>query len=104
MIKTDRTQEFKVLKNHKYYDSGKVKTVCVSTCLNFFGITIDKYNYTSGKVINSYENVLRRFSYSVSSKMSKLKIKRGDSLTTVKKSLKKSNYSINDYFIIHTYK
>lgn len=104
MVNTDRTSEFRVLSNHKRYDSGKVKTICVSTCLNFFGISVDKYNYTSGKVVNSYENVLRRFSYNVRSRMSELKIKRGDSLTTVKTSLRKSKYNASDYFIIYTYK
>ncbi len=100
---TETTVKNKTLANHIYHSNG-AKTVCVTTCLNFFGIPFNAYRSTSSnKDVRLYESILRRFGYSVRSRISELKIKKGCSLTNVKKSLRKSLYGSNDYFIVFTY-
>ena len=88
------------LNEHKYTNGG-TKTVCVSTCLNFFGIRPSEYHYTSSNNnIYSYKNVLRRFGYSVRSRRSMFKIKKSPTMTSVKRMMRKSDYTQNDYFIV----
>lgn len=100
---TEITQKNRTLDNHINYENA-TKTICVTTCLNFFKIPFDSYHYTSShKNVKAYENVLRRFGYAVRSRISELKIKKGCSLTNLKTNLKKSAYGCNDYFIVHVF-
>ena len=64
------TSRYTTNNDHIYYNNGS-KTVCVSTCLNYFGIPSDSYRYTSSeKNVYAYKNVLRRNEYSVCSRKS----------------------------------
>ena len=67
-----------VLRDHITHGSGKRKTVCVSTCLSFFGVPASAYNYTckglrkNGKYAtdNRRGSILRRFGFAVRSRLS----------------------------------
>ena len=91
------------MKEHKIYENGNKKTVCVSACLSFFDIQPTEYRYTYTKN-NSFAwvNVLRR-KYSVRSRMSEFKITKNDTMTTLRNSMKKSRYGVNDFFIVSGY-
>ena len=93
------------LKDHVYYKSNSAKTVCVTTCLNFFNIPINSYKYTSSfKNKEAYKNVLRRNGYSVRSRNTELKVKKGGiTLTQLKRNIKVSNYTENDLFIVYLF-
>ena len=94
------TQQHKHLKEHVRHDKGS-KTVCVSTCLSFFGIPIDGYTYTSSnKNVQAYKGVLRRFGYSVRSRKSEFKAMKFPTMTQLKVNIKKSSYGVNDLFIV----
>ena len=98
---TNLTAQYKTLNNHINHNGG-AKTVCVTTCLNFFNIPFDGYYYTSSKTNNRhFKNVLRRFGYSVRSRKSEFKIKKYPTMTAVRRQLKKSNYTDQDFFIVH---
>lgn len=95
------TQKHTALDNHINHTKG-TKTICVSTCLNFFNIPINGYSYTSSdKNIFAYRNVLRRFGYSVRSKKSEFKALKYPTMTELKKNMKKSSYTSEDYFIVN---
>lgn len=97
------TKQFKVLNDHIKTDGGH-KTVCVSTCLNFFGVSPDQYKYTSSNGNRkAYENVLRRAGYSVRSRCSEFRIKSNPTMTELKHRMKKSNYKHDDLFIVLGY-
>jgi hypothetical protein len=99
----NRTNEFMILNKHIYFDGG-AKTVCVSTCLAFFGIMPNEYVYTSSKGnVNAYENVLRRKGYSVRSRKSEFGIKKIVTMTELRRKLKSSDYTANDLFIVVGY-
>lgn len=93
------------LKNHIYYNSKSTKTVCVTTCLNFFNIPIDSYKYTSSlKNKEAYKNVLRRNGYSVRSRNTEFKVKKGGiTLTQLKRNIKLSHYTEKDLFIVYVF-
>jgi hypothetical protein len=97
----DLTSEYRVLPEHIRFSKG-IKSICVSTCLNFFGITPNTYNYTSSsKNRTAYINVLRSRSYSVRSRVSEFKVKKfKTTLTELRTNMKRSGYQPNDYFIV----
>ena len=75
---TTLTKNHQVLSDHIKHKSGKRKTVCVSTCLSFFGVPASAYNYTDrginkgGKYAtdNRRGTILRRFGFAVRSRLS----------------------------------
>jgi hypothetical protein len=96
------TETNRKLNDHIRFNKG-TKTVCVSTCLNYFGISPNSYNYTSSKKNrNAYENVLRKFGYSVRSRKSEFKIQKYNqtTMTQLKSNVKKSTYTNKDLFIV----
>jgi hypothetical protein len=95
------TSKYTTNNDHIYYNNGS-KTVCVSTCLNYFGIPSDSYRYTSSeKNVYAYKNVLRRNEYSVCSRKSEFGCTtKRISLTTLKTKLRKSSYGSTDKFIV----
>lgn len=99
---TAATLRNRVLTNHIYYKNGSVKSVCVSTVLNFFGVSPSEYNYTSSnKNRHVYESILRRFGYSVSSVNSYIGLKKSKStLGEVRRSVKKFAKSKGHYFLV----
>jgi hypothetical protein len=96
----NQTGQNRTLRNHINHDGG-VKTVCVSTCLNFFGVKDTQYRYTSsnGNRTN-FVDVLRRFGYSVRSKKSEFKATKYPTMTQLRKEMRKSSYTSSDYFIV----
>jgi len=98
----DLTSEYRVLPEHIRFSKG-IKSVCVSTCLNYFGITPNTYNYTSSsKNRTAYINILRNRSYSVRSRVTEFKVKKfKTTLTELRYNMRKSNYQQNDYFIVY---
>lgn len=97
------TQQNIKLRVHQYYHGG-AKTVCVSTCLNYLGISPDRYHYTSSNGnVAAYKNVLRRFGYSVRSRKSEFRIKNSPTMTDLRKKLRKSQYTSKDLFLVHGY-
>lgn len=97
----ENTQKNRKIKNHIKYNSG-TKTVCVSTCLSFFGIEPDTYHYTSSKSnVYAYDNVLRKNGFSVRSKASEFKLKpHVTSKTDLLTNIRKSSYTEKDFFIV----
>ena len=96
----DLTRKHLKINDHIDHTKGS-KKVCVSTCLNFFGIPMDGYSYTSShKNINAYMNVLRRFGYSVRSRKSEFKALKFPTMTQLKSNMRKSKYGVNDYFVV----
>jgi hypothetical protein len=95
------TQNNRKLDDHINYNNG-TKTVCVSTCLSFFGIEPDTYHYTSSKSnLFAYDNVLRKNGFSVRSKASEFKMKSHvTSKTALLANIKKSSYTEKDFFIV----
>jgi hypothetical protein len=94
------TIKHREISKHVRHDKGS-KTVCVSTCLSFFGVPIDGYTYTSSKKnVRAYKNVLRRFGYSVRSRKSEFKAMRQISMTKLRANMKKSSYTDKDLFIV----
>lgn len=88
------------INDHINHSKG-VKTVCVSTCLNFFGIPFEAYHYTSSaKNISAYKNVLRRFGYSVRSRKTEFKALKPITMTELKRNMKRSKYTESDLFIV----
>jgi hypothetical protein len=87
---------------------GGAKTVCVSACLAALGVSPEAYNYTSSKGNRyAWENVLRRFGYSVRSRATEFKVTKADryspklaNLSDVRARLKKSKYTHNDRFLL----
>jgi len=98
---TIETRNHKHLVDGHIYHSKGTKTVCVSTCLSFFGIHPDEYNYTSSDKDNFYFiKLLRRKGYSVRSRMSELKLKYWKTTTTdARNALRKSDYGKDDLFL-----
>tara|TARA_R110000851_G_scaffold324515_1_gene491863 strand:+ start:261 stop:674 length:414 start_codon:yes stop_codon:yes gene_type:complete len=97
------TRQHRELNDHIYYGKGS-KTVCVSTCLSFFNIPSNAYTYTSSdKNIFTYKNVLRKFGYSVRSRRSEFKALKIITMTQLRRNMKKSIYTKNDYFIVSGY-
>ena len=89
------------IRKHIKHNSGASKTVCVTTCLNFFGIPFDSYHYTSSRSNrHAYKNVLRKFGWSVRSKKSEFKALKPITMTKLRANMKKSEYTSNDYFIV----
>jgi len=105
-MRNAQTQKSQQLFNHVRTAKG-MKTVCVSTCLNFLGISADTYKYTSTKTDRmAYKGVMRRKGLSVRSRKSELKVggKNGcPTMTTVKSNLRKSDYGRNDLFMVIGY-
>jgi hypothetical protein len=89
------------LQNHINLNGGS-KTVCVSTCLSYLGISPDSYKYTSSKGnYKAYQNVIRRNGYSLRSKMTEFKVKKANTtMTQLKSNIRKSNYSDKDLFVV----
>ena len=97
---TTATMQNRTLQDHIKHGKGS-KTVCVTTCLNFFNIPFDAYHYTSSdKDIFTYKNVLRRFGWSVRSKKSEFKALKSITMTQLRINMKKSIYGNGDYFIV----
>jgi len=98
---TEQTKKNTRIKDHIYYNNGSIKSVCVSTCLSFFGVSPDSYHYTSSKINRqAYESVLRRFGFSVRSRASEFRITKMKTTTTqLKSAIKKSSYTEKDFFI-----
>lgn len=97
---TAQTIQNRMINNHITHGKGS-KTVCVSTCLNFFNIPFDAYHYTSSdKNIFTYKNVLRKFGWSVRSKKSEFKALKIITMTQLRRTMKKSIYTANDFFIV----
>ena len=97
---TDLTRKHHKLYDHVNHNKG-TKTVCVTTCLNFFNIPMDGYTYTSSnKNVHAYINVLRKFGYSVRSRKSEFKASKFPTMTELKKNMRKSNYTENDFFVV----
>tara|TARA_B100000780_G_C20913051_1_gene363572 strand:+ start:133 stop:723 length:591 start_codon:yes stop_codon:yes gene_type:complete len=100
---TTATMQNRTLQNHIKHSKGS-KTVCVTTCLNFFNIPFDSYHYTSSdRNRDTYKSVLRRFGWSVRSKKSEFKALKSITMTQLRRNMKKSIYSCSDYFIVHGY-
>ena len=101
---TTATMKNRTLQNHITHGKGS-KTVCVTTCLNFFNIPFDAYHYTSSdRDIFTYKNVLRRFGWSVRSKRSEFKALSGSStMPQLRRNMKKSKYTSDNYFIVSGY-
>lgn len=99
----NKTSNHRVLSAHVRHSKG-TKTVCVSSCLSFFGIKPETYSYTSSeKNIQAYIGVLRRNGYSVRSKKSEFKAMNGCTMTTLRRNMKKSKYTAKDYFVVSGY-
>jgi len=98
---TPETRNHKHLVDGHIYHSKGTKTVCVSTCLSFFGIHPNEYSYTSSDKDNfHFINILRRKGYSVRSRMTELKQKYNKTTTTdVRRELKSSDYGKDDLFL-----
>jgi len=95
----DLTNFYRTLNDHIDHNKGR-KTVCVTTCLNYFQVPFDSYHYTSSKNnYQAYKNVLRRY-WSVRSRKSEFKIAKYPTMTELRSMLKKSNYTENDKFIV----
>ena len=91
------------LNDHIYHGKG-YKTVCVSTCLDFFGIPFDGYSYTSSdKNMMAYKNVLRRFGWSVRSRKSEFKSMKYPTLSKLRSTMKKSDYCDDQYFLVKVF-
>ena len=98
---SDLTTQYRTLRNHINHNKG-AKTVCVTTCLNFFNIPFDSYQYTSSyKNVSAYKNVLRRNGYSVRSRKSEFKVKLSTTLTQLKRNVKNSGYTKESLFVVH---
>ena len=96
----DVTNKYQVLNEHINHSKG-IKTVCVTTCLNFFNIPMDGYSYTSSKKnMQVYKDVLRRFGYSVRSRRSQFKVSKFPTMTELRSMLRKSEYGAENYFIV----
>ena len=97
------TSRFRTINKHINHSKGS-KTVCVTTCLNFFKIPFDAYHYTSSdKDIYTYKNVLRRFGWSVRSKRSEFKALKPITITQLRRNMRRSEYNSEDYFIVSGY-
>ncbi len=97
------TRQNRTINKHINHQKG-TKTICVTTCLNFFGIPFDAYHYTSSdRNIFTYKNVLRRFGYSVRSRKSEFKALKPITMTQLKRNMKKSKYTASDLFIVSGY-
>ena len=98
---TEATQKNRKIENHIKYNNG-TKTVCVSTCLSFFGIEPDTYHYTSSSSnLFAYDNVLRKNGFSVRSRASEFKMKPYiTSKTDLLTNIRKSSYTEKDFFIV----
>ena len=100
---TDITNKYITLTDHIKHSKGS-KTVCVTTCLNFFKIPFDAYHYTSSdRDVHTYKNVLRKFGYSVRSKKSEFKALKFITMTKLRSNMRKSKYGKDDYFIVVGY-
>jgi hypothetical protein len=92
----NETLQNKTLTDHIRHNGGS-KTVCVSTCLNFFGIKDNQYHYTSSNTNRTaYINVLRKFGYSVRSKKSEFKALKYPTMTQLKENMRKSKYGASE--------
>jgi hypothetical protein len=98
---TAETIANKKIVEHIRYGNG-IKTVCVSTCLNYFGIAPDRYRYTtSHRNMTAYHNVLRKAGYSVRSRITEFRVKKyHTTMTALKAEIKRSKYGKNDMFIV----
>ena len=98
---TVETRRNRTLEDHINHSKG-TKTVCVTTCLNFFNIPFDAYHYTSSdRNVYTYKNVLRRFGWSVRSRKSEFKALKPITMTQLRRNIKKSEYTENDFFIVY---
>jgi hypothetical protein len=99
--RTNDGKLIKILSNHQYGMKGGMKGVCATAILSYLGVTPDKYSYTSSKTnVNAYENVLRRFGYSVRSRKSAFKgAKTVSQVSKVVKSYE--DYTPDVYYLIH---
>jgi len=62
--------EVTILSEH-IFRAKSAKTVCVSACLAYFGITPDMYTVTStNKNVRAYHGILRRYGFGVRSRKS----------------------------------
>ena len=100
---TTQTLLHRQLDDHIRYGNGNHKTVCVSTCLSYFGIKPNEYRYTTSRNnLEQYVSVLRRKGYAVRSRMTEFKVKsRGTTMTKLKAEMRKSKYGASDMFIVH---
>ena len=77
---TTLTKNHQVLNDHITHKSGEAKTVCVSTCLAYFGVPAGSYKYTDNGFRNRKTRryftdnrrgaILRRFGFAVRSRLS----------------------------------
>ena len=99
---TQETAKHYKIKKHIEYSKGR-KSVCVSSCLSYFGIEPYEYTYTSSKRNRySYENVLRKFGYCVRSRASAFKVKKYNksTLTQIRRNIAQSDYTVKDMFLV----
>ena len=100
MRSTDVTRNHRTLSEHIRHGKGS-KTICVTTCLNYFGIPFDAYHYTSSnKNRDTYINVMRKFGYSVRSRKSEFKASKFPTMTSLRREMKRSDYTSRDMFIV----
>ena len=95
------TKYHKAIDDHVRHTRGS-KTVCVSTCLNYLGIPLDSYHYTSSnKNRDAWKNVLRKHGYSIRSRMSEIRTSKArTTMTELKRRLKASPYTSSDRFVV----
>jgi hypothetical protein len=98
------TREYRKLENHVEKSKGR-QSVCASTCLSFFGVQPNQYKYTSSKKDRlAYENVLRKNGYTVRNRNKYLGVASyGDTMSSVKESLRASVYTSDDKFLVLVY-
>ena len=70
MIHEDFTEALAVTGDHVKHDSGRMKTICTSNVIAFFGIPSSSYKYSDCKT--DVTRILRRHGFSVRSRMSAL--------------------------------
>lgn len=86
------------LTNHIKHKSGKMKTVCTSHVLSFFGIDSSTYHYASDK--NTVSQILRRNGYSVRSRNSIMNIKVYNTIGKLRKKIKTIDGNENNYYYV----
>ena len=101
--RTNDGKVIKILSDHHKTMKGGMKGVCASAVLAYFGVPPTAYSYTSSKTnVNAYENVLRRFGYSVRSRKSAFK--GATTVSQVSKMIKSyKDYTDDVCYMIHVH-
>ena len=89
-----------ILANHIKTQQGGFKGICVSAVLSYFGVTPDKYHYTSSNTNKrAYEVILRRFGWNVRSRQSVFK--KATTMGKLKKAIKEySDYTTDVNYMV----